>query len=266
MITRQIMDSGEDYGTAYDRSEVCPVCGAGERQASDLLLDLRKAPKSADIAATLRHEWLVSQRLAEILIDSGITGFELQRVHHKVRHDEDPIDLRKYPSGRELLRLAEEAGCPHPGGSFWAWLNRPEQAELVQRVEDEHLRAAKAKEIKRPGRPQPIWYQLTVTAPPLTIDRRTRFGIHPLNDDPEGECRCPLGHVRGLRLLSEAFVTRDSWDGSDFAVSSDWVGAPATPLLPMARYHRLLFISPRVWRLLREHKIKGWKVEVAHLV
>lgn len=265
-ITRQVMDSGEAHGTIYDRSQTCPVCGAGERQVSDLFLDLRKAPKSADIALTLCHEWIVSQRLAEILIDADLSGFDLQLVHQSIRHDEGSIDLHKYASGRELLRLAEEAGCPHPGAAFWAWLNRPEQAELVERVTDEHVRGAKTKGVKRLGKPQPTWYQLLITSRPLTVDSRTVFGINPFNDDPEGEYRCPLGHARGLNLISEPYVTRDSWDGSDFAVSSDWVGAPATPLVPRARYRRLLFISPRVWRLLREHKIKGWKVEIARLV
>jgi len=100
----------------------------------------------------------------------------------------------------------------------------------------------------------------------VEVTAQTRFGVDPVNDDPDGEYRCPLGHTRGLNIISEPYVSRVSWDGSDFAVSIDRVGAPATPLVPRARYHRLLFVSPRLWRLLLEHKIKGWKAEIAHVV
>ncbi|HET6239997.1 MAG TPA: hypothetical protein VFE41_34310 [Acetobacteraceae bacterium] len=61
-------------------------------QVPDLVLDLRKAPKTADIASTIAGEWIVSQRLAEILLSSGLTGFELRPARHRARYEDDPVD------------------------------------------------------------------------------------------------------------------------------------------------------------------------------
>jgi hypothetical protein len=47
-------------------------------QVGPLRLDLRRAPKSKDIAQTIADdEWIVNQRLAELLIDARMTGFTL---------------------------------------------------------------------------------------------------------------------------------------------------------------------------------------------
>lgn len=72
--------AGEDCGTEYDESVACPQCGAGARQVSDLVLDLRRAPKKADIAQTIANEVIISTRLAEELKAQGISGVDLRPV------------------------------------------------------------------------------------------------------------------------------------------------------------------------------------------
>ena len=154
-ITAVFEPAGEECGTVYDDSTVCPLCGAGRTQVSDLILDLRKAPKNKDLAVTIASEWIVSQRLAELLVDAKMTGFKLRPVRHKARYEDDPVDPTKVPTGREILRLAEEAGAPYPTWAFWVWLNRPEQRELADRATEEHAKLLERRDRRRP-KPVPV--------------------------------------------------------------------------------------------------------------
>ncbi|MGC8960780.1 MAG: hypothetical protein ACP5OO_13565 [Chloroflexia bacterium] len=261
LITAVFEPAGEECGTVYDDSTACPICGAGRTQVTSLILDLRKVPKGKDIARTIADEWIVSQRLAEILLDAGMTGFELRPVQHRARYEDEPVDLTKVPSGRELLRRAEEAGIEHGSWEFYVWLNRPEARELAEKAEQEYAELLARRAARRP-KPMPVWYQLVVTSTPVPTVSPTRFGIHPFDEDPEGRYRCPLGHVGGLNLLSEVWVSREVWDGSDIVCTKELVGIRRGLLMPAP----LLLISPRLWRLLEENQIKGYKVEVAHFV
>ena len=260
-ITAVFEPAGEQCGTVYDESTACPICGAGRTQVTNLILDLRKVPKGKDIARTIAHEWIVSQRLAEILLDAGMTGFELRPVRHRARYEDEPVDLTKVPSGRELLRRAQEAGIDYGTWEFNVWLNRPEERELLDKADQEHAELL-ARRAARRSKPMPVWYQLVVSSTPVPTVSPTRFGIAPFDEDPEGRYRCPLGHVSGLSLLSEVWVPREAWDGSDIVCTKNLVGGRRGVLVPRP----LLLISPRLWRLLEARQIKGYEVEVAHLV
>ena len=260
-ITAVFEPAGEQCGTVYDDSTTCPICGAGRTQVTSLILDLRKVPKGKDIARTIADEWIVSQRLAEILLDAGMTGFELRPVRHRARYEDEPVDLTKVPSGRELLRRAEEAGIGYGNWEFYVWLNRPGQIELGERARQEHAELL-ARRAARWPKPMPVWYQLVVTSTPVPAVPPTCFGVNPFDEDPEGHYRCPLGHVSGLNLLSEVWVPREAWDGSDIVCTKNLVGIRRGLLVPVP----LLLISPRLWRLLEAKQVKGYKVEVAHLV
>ena len=79
---------------------------------------------------TIADEWIVSQRLAERMIDAGLTGFELQRVRHKMRYEDDPFDLRETPTGRELIKQAASAGAALGTARFDVWAYRAENLPL----------------------------------------------------------------------------------------------------------------------------------------
>ncbi len=271
--------AGEDCGTVYDDSCACPhvfvdqesviqgrrfrtlrTCGVGARQISNLFLDLRKVPRNKDIARTIAREWIISQRLAELLVDANMTGFELHKVMHKARFIDDPVRFESLPAGRELLRRAEKQGCSRNSWCFDVWLNKGEQRDLTERVWEEN--AERLEERERKKRPDyPVYYQLVITSPPLHATQPTKFGIEPFDEDPNGLYRCPFGHIVGLNLLSEVTVSRADWDGSDVACTKDMVGVRAGLLRP----HPILLMSPRLRRLFSEHSVRGFEIEVVHL-
>lgn len=262
IITAVFEPAGEECGTKYDESKVCKRCGAGRRQIGDLVLDLRRVPRGKDIARTIADEWIVSQRLAEYLLDAKLTGFQLRPVRHKARYEDDAIKLVNYPSGRKLLEKARAVGASHPTWKFYVWANRPEQDELWKMVWKEHADTMQKKGASRPRGQLPTWYQIVVTSRPVSTVTPTLFGNDPFDEDPEGKYCCSLGHVSGLNLLSEVWVKRAVWDGSDIVYTKDLVGTRRGLLVPRP----MLLISPRFRRMLVEKDIKGYKVEVAHLI
>ena len=252
---------GESCGTKYDGSTVCPRCGAGAAQASDLRLDLRKVPKGKKIATTIADEIIVSQCLAERMTDAGLTGFELRPVRHKARYEDDPLDLGQVPIGREMLKKAEVAGVTPGTGGFDVWLNREENRSLLQQARAESA-ALKGEESKRSGEPIPVWHQLVVPSNTAEIVAPTRVGIDPFDDDPKGECRCPMGDLIGLNLLTEVWISAASRGEADIVCSRQFIGVRRGLLRP----RRVILISPKFRNLLESESIKEGEIEIAHLV
>lgn len=258
-FTRVFEPPGEMCGTLYDDSTACPACGAGRTQLSDLVLDLRKAPKT-DFATTIADEYIIAQRAAEILVDANVGGIELRPVRHRSRYDEDPVELEAVPSGRELQRLAADAGVDPSSWEFYVWLNRPEQAELSEQAWTEYRAIHRIRDSTAKN-PPPTRHQLKFTRS-VPVSPPTRFGSDLVDDDPEGEYRCPFGHVAGLGILSEVFVPRKAAADIDFAITEQLVGKRGGVLVP----ERLMLISPRVRGLLIANELTGWDAEVAYLV
>ncbi len=188
--------AGEECGTLYDDSTACPVCKAGRTQIGELHLNLSKVSKGKDIASSIaRVEWVVSDRLAQLLADEGITGHALKPVIH---------------SGRSKSASS--------------------------------------------------WHQLFVSSSPVKVTRQTRVGVNPFGDEPEDRAACPLGDTLGLNVLSEVHVHGASWDGSDIVRTQQFVGHRLGLIMPRP----LVLISPKLQRLLSEHRIKGCDIEVAY--
>ncbi len=286
-ITAVFGPAGEDCGTVYDDTEECPhefesgvhviqgrrlpyssSCGVGGMQVSDLFLDMRKLPRNKDIAQSFAHECIVSQRLEDLLVSHKMTGFELRPVRHKARFQEDPVTFESLESGREFLKRAEAAGIPKSspalmGGLSWefeVFLNSCEQEELVERIWQENVAKKEAREARRPPK-FPPWYQLILTSQPVAVAPPTRFGLGPFDEDAEGKYRCPFGHIAGAFLLSELTVKRSDWDNNDIARTKEMIGRRGGIIRPFP----LLLISPRLWRMLEQEKIRGYEAEVAYL-
>lgn len=257
-IARVFEPAGEECGTRYSDSDACRICGAGRRQIGDLRLDLRTLPRRADFARSIADEWVVSQRLAELILDRNLTGVDLGRVLHR-RAPAEAIDLSSVPAGRDLIEAAEAHGISPHSDEYWVWLNRAENhaAFEVARTEAELLEKA----TRLPPRDLPVWYQLRISSAPVRVAPHTRFGTDIFDDDPQGTYRCPLGHVAGLNLLSEVYVRREHQPEADFAMTYEHVGDRRGVLRPAP----LLLVSQRVRAVLVEHEIKGYDLEVVHL-
>lgn len=79
------VDGGSEFGTTYDLSGTCPVCGAGARQTSALFLDGAEdeLPKLEGhrAAGTYRDEIFVDERIATELELLAPTGLILHQVY-----------------------------------------------------------------------------------------------------------------------------------------------------------------------------------------
>jgi|HubBroStandDraft_6_1064221.scaffolds.fasta_scaffold13759_5 hypothetical protein len=266
VVTTAFEPAGEECGTRYDESTACPKCGSGAKQASDLWLDLRKLPKGKDIASTIAGEWVVSQHLAELMIDAGLTGFDLRRVRHRAHYEDDALDLRRLAAGRELLEKAEDARCLYPEGKFHVWINRAENTSLWEKAQAEHA-ALQERVTKQRRKVFPVWYQLVTTNAAAEITSPTRVGNTPFDDDSKGEYRCPLGDLIGLNLLSEVSISAATRGENDIICTRQYIGMPHTGIRRgLLRPRQVTLISPKFWRLLSEARIKGINIEVAHLV
>jgi hypothetical protein len=254
--------TGEECGTVYDEAVSCPTCGAGRKQVSPLKLNLRKIPKTKDLARTIADEWVVSQRLVNALVDANISGVEFQPVRHNLSSwVDEPMELEKTAAGREIIQSATDAGIELYSAKFYFWLNRKEQREILNAAHKQYLELLQVKDIRRTS-PLPRWYQLIVKSKPVKIAQATKTGINPFDEDVAGKYRCPSGHTAGFRLLSELYVERSSWDGCDIAYTSQLVGEKGGLIRPRP----LILISPRLREILIQEKVKGLDIEVAHLV
>ena len=253
--------AGEECGTKYDESVSCPRCGSGAEQVSELYLDLRKLPNNRDIARTIADEWVVSQRLAEHMIDAGLSGFELNPIKHKARYIDDPVDFRLVPSGRELLIKADAANIPYATGKFWVWLNRPANHVLLERAQAESA-ALRGEESKQRRETIPVWYQLVVNDMNAEVVAPTRVGIDPFDDDQEGQYRCDVCGLLGLNLLSELSIDAKSLDHADIVCSRQFIGVRRGLLRPA----RAILVSPKFLALIESARLRSVNIDVAYLV
>jgi hypothetical protein len=262
-IKTGVLPTGEECGTVYDDREMCPLCGAGRVQVSPLRLRLTNMPKKAEVAQTWGGESVVSDRVVQLMIASGITGFGLGPVQRSKKGDEEPFSLSETESGKKLLNAAERAGIPYPSPEFYVWINSLEQRKtLLSAITQHGNRKLAGRQLL--GGTSSKWYQLFVTSNPVELAPMTRFGCGPFDDDHEGLYRCPLGlrdHVIGLNLLSQVTVQGTTWDGADIVRSRGLVGRRGGLFNP----RHLLFTSPRLRNLLSENAVKGWTSEVATL-
>lgn len=249
---------GQDCGTVYDWAPACPICGAGRIARDGLTLNLRKAPRSKDIARTIaRDEWILSQHAAELLIDAGLTGFDLRPV----RHLQTPVaaDWQTSGAGRELLQRAAAIGLKEGTTPFTVWLNREKQRDLFFVATSARSKPGTMRR-QRTTRAIPVWYQLIITSPALHLSSRTLAGRDPFDDGEHPALGCPMGDTVGQNLLSPMYIRHDQVIEHDFMRTAQYVGVRLGDLVP----HANILISPRAFRILREHKIKGFVAEVAY--
>lgn len=106
------------------------------------------------------------------------------------------------------------------------------------------------------------WSQLVIRSAEAEIVAPTRVGNDPFDDDPKNEYRCSEGHLIGLNLLSELSISSASVGEADIVASRQFIGVRRGLLRP----ERMILVSPKLWRLIDSEKLKGYEIEVAHMV
>lgn len=161
------------------------------------------------------------------------------------------LDYERLPQNKDIIRTI--------AGEVIA------SKRVVDLFRKENVSGAEFKAIRRSPKARSDsadWFQMKAQYADAEIAAPTRVGIDPFDDDPDGRNGCPNGDLIGLNLLSEVSVNRLTYRSVDILCTKEFFGIRQGLLRP----ERLILISPKVWRLIQSEKLKGFKVEVAHLV
>jgi hypothetical protein len=159
------------------------------------------------------------------------------------------LDVRRVPQHKDISETI----------AWVEWIVSPTFARVFAENE---LTGAEFKpifEFKNPTKHSPIWRQLWVTASAVKLSNATRLGKDPFSP-AHISWECPKGHSVVAQFLSEIYLQRKDWDGSDIAVTGDLFGQGRNLLRPTP----LILISQRTYRALENAGLKGFSVEVAH--
>lgn len=250
VIEPRFRPTGEECGTVFDETHVCPFCGFGRIQLSDLHLDLRRIPNKRRLLATFAGETVVTRELREEIEKARLTGVSFRPVHDGIGPVEACYSLEDFEAGAELLRKAKMLCIDQKSWEFTTWLNRLENKELLESIEIEQQKryTRRRKPVEEDG-----YFQLIVTCKPVKVVAPTRFGVRPWDRDPT-EDLCPLGHNYGYDLLSEVHIDRHTYDGSDFIISERMMGTGGGLFVP----EPILMVSIKALSFLKEHCPKAF--------
>jgi hypothetical protein len=161
------------------------------------------------------------------------------------------IDTRRVPQHKDISETI-------------AWVEWVVSSDFVRAITENKLTGAEFRpifEFRNPTKQSRKWHQLRVTGKVRELSEMTKLGRDPFSP-LQVSWRCPLGHSIVTSFLSEIYLHRNAWDGSDIAVTSALFGQGRNLLRPTP----LIIVSQRLYRVLQEAELKGFSYEVAHLV
>jgi hypothetical protein len=188
---------GEQHRDLHQR---CPACGARLKQIRDLIVNKARM-RGKDVSLTYSNEVILSERVAQLLYEAGLTGFELRPVHH----------------------------------------------------------------YKKPYKGEPTLYQLVVTnvLPPMASPPTEFEHFH--HCDVCGRTSRFLKHTHQWGKIqyyedTDVYYPRSVLEAAkDFNHTAEYFGE-------LRVSHPYVIITQRVYRLLREHKVKNWAAVPVYLV
>ena len=161
------------------------------------------------------------------------------------------LDLRRVPQHKDVSETI-------------AWVEWVASSKFVRIFRENKFTGAEFEpvfDLRTPTRSSKDWNQLRVTGTAGVLAQSTKLGKDPFTPG-QVSWQCPLGHSVVTEFLSEVYLQRSAWDGSDIAVTTSLFGQGRNLLRPTP----LIIISQRVYRALQEAGLKGFSVEVAYLV
>lgn len=161
------------------------------------------------------------------------------------------LDVRRVPQHKDISETI-------------AWVEWVVSSKFVRTFAENNLTGAEFRpifEFENPTKQSQEWHQLWVTGKAGEFAENTKLGKDPFSP-LEVSWRCPLGHSVVTEFLSEIYLRRSTWDGSDIAVTTPLFGQGRNLLRPTP----LVIVSQRMYRSLQEMDLRGFSFEVAHLV
>jgi hypothetical protein len=161
------------------------------------------------------------------------------------------LDLRRVPQHKDISETI-------------AWVEWVVSSRFAQAFAENKLTGAEFQpvfDIRDPIKRSDKWNQLRVTGAAGSLAGATKMGRDPFSSSEVSWC-CPLGHSAVTQFLSEIYLERGEWDGSDIAVTSALFGQGRNLLRPTP----LIFISQRMHRAIKAAGFAGFSLEVAHLI
>lgn len=161
------------------------------------------------------------------------------------------LDLRPVPQHKDISETI-------------SWVEWVVSSKFVQTFKENNLTGAEFRPVfglNNPTKRSKEWHQLKVTGNAGALAGNTRLGRDPFSPS-QVSWRCPLGHSVVTAFLSEVYLHKNGWDGSDIAVTSSLFGQGRNLLRPTP----LIIISQRMYSAMNKAELKGYSVEVAHLV
>ena len=204
---------------------------------------------------------------AELFLLNNISTFEPAGEEFGTQYDESSACLRCKSGAKQISPL------------FLDWKRIPKGKAIARTIAGEIIISSRLVElfekhsitgaVFHPIRHSPAssaeskeWFQLIVKSCDAEVMPKTRTGVNPFDEDKAGEYRCPMEDLIGLARLSEVWINRSSYNGYDIVASRQFIGTRRGLLRP----ERLLLISPKIRRIIKDQKVRGCKLEVAHLV
>lgn len=161
------------------------------------------------------------------------------------------LDLRRAPQGKDMAQTI-------------AWTEWIVSSKFARGFREQHLTGAEFRpifEFTFPTRQSGDWQQLWITGKAGRLSEKTRPGKDPFSPSQTKWC-CPRGHSVVTTFLSEIFLRREEWDGSDIAVTDNLFGQGRNLLRPTP----LIIISALLYSLLKEQHFRGFSCEIVRLV
>lgn len=184
--------------------------------------------------------------------ECGTIYTTLCRMCNLGRQESDLIlDVRRAPQHKDIAETI-------------AWVEWIVSARFVRAFEEKKLSGAEFKPVYQftnPTKQSKEWQQLRITGSAGDLADTTVLGRDAFTPS-QVDWRCPLGHSLAAEILSEVYIYRRKWDGSDIAITSNLFGQGRNLLRPAP----LIIISQRLYQALISVEAKGFSVEVAHLV
>jgi hypothetical protein len=160
------------------------------------------------------------------------------------------LDLRRVPQHKDISETI-------------AWVEWVVSSKFAQTFAENEFRGAEFEpvfDLRNPIKRSDNWSQLRVTGAAGSIAEATKMGRDPFSP-AEFDWQCPLGHSVATQFLSEIYLERNEWDGSDIAITGALFGHGHNLLRPTP----LIFISQRMYRAINAAGLGGFSLEVAHL-